>query len=140
MTRNIWAGRRRPGLALRMERPTTPHLFVLPLLAGAFLLPQAAEARPADCLVVMEGRTYIDGPCEYESYPEGHFMVTLGRRSARVMVDIGFRGGHALYEDTSPDNREARAIGDVHRDGSCWINRVGRVCAWPPGQRPVRPG
>jgi hypothetical protein len=122
-----------------MERPTMTRLLALPLLAGAFLLPQAAEARPADCLVVLEGRTYIDGPCEYESFPEGHFIVTLDRRSAKVMVDIGFRVGHALYEDTAPANPEARLIGDVHREGSCWINRVGRVCAWQPGQRPARP-
>lgn len=62
----------------------------------ALVLARPAEARQAECLVVMEGQSYIDGACEFEAEPNGDFTITLGRRSARVMVDPGAREGRAF--------------------------------------------
>jgi len=116
------------------------NIWAAPLLALCATLPlsRSALARPADCLVVMDGRSYIDGRCEFAAEAGGDFTVTLGTRSARVMVDPGARAGRAFYEDSAPSAPEAWVIGDVRRDGACWRNRVGRVCAWEPGQRPAR--
>lgn len=112
----------------------------LPILGATLLLSLPAAARPADCLVVMEGRSYIDGPCDFTAEAGGDFTVTLGPRSAKVMVDPGSRDGRAFYEDATPASPQSWVIGDVRRDGACWRNRVGRVCAWEPGQRPARRG
>lgn len=112
--------------------------LMVPALGALALLPRAATARPADCLVVMEGRSYIDGRCDFAAEAGGDFTVTLGTRSAKVMVDPGARAGRAFYEDASPATPESWVIGDVRRDGACWANRVGHVCAWEPGQRPAR--
>ena len=105
------------------------------LLAGA-VLPGAAAARPADCLVQIEGRTLINGTCEFEAEPNGDFSVTLGSRVARVMVDPGSREGRAFYEDSA--SNEPPGVADVRRDGGCWGRPSAiRVCAWQLDQRPA---
>ncbi|AVO46744.1 hypothetical protein C6569_17660 [Phreatobacter cathodiphilus] len=104
------------------------------LLAGA-----AAEARPADCLVVLEGRVRMDGPCEFRPGSGGDFTITAGSVEVQVMVDPGSREGRASYVDNSPRSREA-LVWDVRREGACWVDRTSRICAWSVGQRPSRDG
>lgn len=105
-------------------------------LVVGLLLPAVAGARPADCLVQIEGRTLINGECNFEAAPNGDFTVTLGSRVAQVMVDPGSRLGRASYQD--PASGEPPGVADVRRDGACWGEvRAIRVCAWQPGQRPA---
>lgn len=105
------------------------------LVAGV-LLPGLAAARPADCLVQIEGRTLINGTCEFAAEPNGDFTLTLGTRRAQLMVDPDRRQGRAFYED--PASGEPSGVADVRREGECWVRRnVIRVCAWGAGQRPA---
>jgi len=99
----------------------------------------AAEARPADCLVVIEGRVRMDGPCEFRPGSGGDFTITTGSVEVQVMVDPGSREGRASYVDHSPRSREA-LVWDVRREGACWVDRTSRICAWSVGQRPSRDG
>lgn len=109
---------------------------VVVALAAGILVPGVAAARPADCLVQIEGRTLINGNCDFDAQPNGDFTVKLGSRAAQVMVDPGSRTGRASYED--PASGEPPGVADVRRDGACWGEaRAIRVCAWQPGQRPA---
>lgn len=104
-------------------------------LVAATLMPCLAEARPADCLVQIEGHMQINGTCEFSAEPNGDFSVTLGSRTARVMVDPGSREGRATFEDTA--SGEPPGVADVQREGACWVQPAVRICAWQPGQRPA---
>lgn len=105
------------------------------LVAGA-LLPQLASARQADCLVQIEGRTLINGSCEFAAEPNGDFTLTHGTRRAQVMVDGERRQGRAFYED--PASGEPPGVANVRREGECWVRpNVIRVCAWGAQQRPA---
>ena len=68
------------------------------LVAGV-LLPGIAAARPADCLVQVEGRTLINGDCTFGAEPNADFAVTLGSRMAQVMVNPASRLRRASYQD-----------------------------------------
>lgn len=98
-------------------------------------LPGAAMARPADCSLIIEGKPVIDGSCDFTAEKDGSFAMSAGSIKANVMVDPGSRTGRAFYEDSSPRGG-SWVIGDVNRDGACWANKVGRLCAWDPGARP----
>ncbi|MBS7791994.1 hypothetical protein KTR66_18485 [Roseococcus sp. SDR] len=112
------------------------HPIAAALLLGLAALPCPAGARPADCLVQVEGRTLINGPCDFAAEAGGDFTVTLGPRKAQVMVDPGARQGRAFYEDSA--SGEPPGVADVRRDGACWGQpRAIRVCAWQPGERPA---
>lgn len=123
-----------------MTRRDLMRIAGMLLLGGLALLPGTAMARPADCLVVVNGQAMIDGRCDFVSEPGGDFTVTLGTRSAKVMVDPGSREGRAFYEDTAPADPKSWVIGDVRRNGACWIVGNSRVCAWAPGGRPGKGG
>ncbi|MBU8544774.1 MULTISPECIES: hypothetical protein [Roseomonadaceae] len=112
------------------------HIRIAAALAAGVLLPGLAAARPADCLVQIEGRTLVNGTCDFEAEPSGDFTVTLGSRTARVMVDPDGRLGRASYEDSA--SGEPPGVADVQRDGACWGRpNVIRVCAWAVGARPA---
>lgn len=112
------------------------RLIAMGLLLGAAGLPGPALARPADCLVQMDGRTLINGPCEFTSEAGGDFTLTLGSRKAQVMVDPGSRMGRAFYEDSA--SGAPPGVADARRDGACWGRAAAiRVCAWQPGERPA---
>lgn len=109
-------------------------------LLGGFLLTallpcSTATARPAECLVVIEGRNLMDGPCDFQSEAGGDFTVTQGSRTAKVTVDPGSREGRAFFQDTSPRNPQS-LVWDVRRQGACWVDGTSRICAWSVGQRP----
>ena len=115
-------------------RPAAPAPMAPPPVAA-----DRAPGRSVDCLVVIEGRTYIDGSCEFRSEAGGDFTITSGTRKASVMVDPGSRAGRASFEDTSPRNPQA-LVWDVTRQGACWVDRSSRICAWSTGQRPQADG
>lgn len=105
-------------------------------LGAGVLLPGLAAARPADCLVQVEGRTLINGTCEFEADPSGDFTVTLGSRVARVLVGSDGQLGRASFEDSA--SGEPPGVANVRRDGACWGRpEVIRVCAWRVGARPA---
>ena len=105
-------------------------------LAAGLLPPGLAVASPADCLVQIEGRTLINGTCDFAGQPNGDFALTLGTRRAQVMVDPDRRLGRASYED--PASGQPPGVADVRRDGDCWGRpNVIRVCAWQAGARPA---
>ncbi|WPB83459.1 hypothetical protein [Sediminicoccus rosea] len=113
-----------------------PRQIAAALLLGAAALPSLAAARPADCLVQVEGRTLINGPCDFTAEAGGDFTLTLGSRKAQVMVDPGARMGRAFYEDSA--SGEPPGVADARRDGACWGRAAAiRVCAWQPGERPA---
>ena len=113
--------------------------FLSGILLSALLPVGAAEARPADCLVVLEGRTYIDGQCDFQAENGGDFTIRQGSRTAKVTVDPGSREGRAFFEDTSPRNPQS-LVWDVRRQGACWVDGSSRICAWDIGQRPQAQG
>lgn len=109
--------------------------YFAPAAIGLAILPGVATARPADCSLIVEGKPVIDGSCDFTAEKDGSFAISAGSIKANVMVDPGSRTGRAFYEDSSPRGG-SWVIGDVNRDGACWANKVGRLCAWDPGARP----
>ena len=113
------------------------------LLLAASLLPQAAAARQAECLMVVNGRTMIDGRCEFDSGPDGSFRLESGGFIGHVSVDRPGVGSGMW--SAKPDNRSSyRETGALRRNGACWESDSATFCAWglnqrPQGQRPSPP-
>ena len=106
---------------------------VLALLAT--VLPGAAAARSADCLVNVMGKAYIDGSCDLQPGQGGSFRVQSGAYFALVSVK-GKDLAEANWSSERPDSKVLTPLGEVRRSGGCWENPLARVCAWEPGQRP----
>ncbi|TFF27600.1 hypothetical protein E3C22_03850 [Jiella endophytica] len=109
---------------------------------AALLVPAAASAGPAECLVEAEGQAIFDGRCDFKSTDkDGSFEFSGAGLTGSVLVDPGATTGIAFYENkTGRGENGSWRLGDVDRDGACWKNQYGRICAWALGTRPGQGG
>lgn len=88
----------------------------------------AAQTRPADCTLIVDGKSYISGLCEFS--PDGRngsFSIYSEQHWAMVAVEHG--KGEASWNGV-PDAQDASgALGNVHRVGGCWEGARVRICA-----------
>jgi len=102
------------------------------LLAAAFVLPMSCPAlaatRPVDCTLIVDGKSYIGGVCEFvRTDKDGSFSIYGDKYWAMVNVENG-RG--EAYWNAVPNATHAQAqLGEVHQVGGCWEGPRVRICA-----------
>jgi hypothetical protein len=111
---------------------TTPSLLIFATFATVISsLP--AQARPAKCLLQVNGTTYIDGPCDFDPSRkgDGSFQITGagGKHFAYVYVEGGGKAS-AHWNGVLGENRAHDPLGTLTRDGACWVNATAKLCAW----------
>jgi hypothetical protein len=108
-------------------------------LGTPFLLPQAAQAKPARCEItpLLNGEDRYVGPCEFVAKSGGSFSVKLPAKAADdlnisivyVTVDSPGNGEIAVRGFMGNLNK----WGIVRRDPkkpACWAGEWGRVCVY----------
>lgn len=111
---------------------TKPSLLIFATFAAAIVaLP--ALARPAKCLIEVEGKAYVDGPCDFRplSGGGGSFQITgeSGKHFAYVYVE-GDGKASAHWNGILGESRAHDPLGTLARDGACWSNATAKLCAW----------
>ena len=93
---------------------------------------------PAKCKLVVDGKTYIDGRCNFEDFGDGSFAI--GVLGDDEPIPAG--GFYFAYVDVHGNTAEARwnedprelhanaPLGTLTRNGACWENALARICAW----------
>ncbi len=113
------------------------HGFMRHVLIAAFLFASfgVAQARPADCLLVVDQQTRIDGACEFKPSDDGFQILSS---TAPLVFAFVFRSGDGSAEghwnDPPGSTRAHSYLGTLRRDGACWANDRARVCAWKVGE------
>ncbi len=98
---------------------------------------QTPARRQVDCLLVVKGRTYLDGRCEYESDKDGSFRM-FGKDYFVYFNVLEKNLGDASWNADPKSTHAHNRIGEMRRDGACWVmNKDTRVCAWRLGERPA---
>ena len=108
-------------------------ITALLLVAAAFSLPAQAETI-SRCVLEVDGVSYLDGPCDFDGHDKGgSFTISVNDPLPYfATVDVG-------YDPISPDavwngpNAESHAhdyLGELTRDGACWVNESVKVCAY----------
>jgi len=88
----------------------------------------SASARPVDCLLEIEGKTYIKGICEFTSRGGGNFQIAGKEYFAQL--NIHEKGKGSVNWNASPGSTHAQAyIDDVQRKGACWESKKVKICA-----------
>ena len=106
-------------------------------LIGALVLAlgsSGVHARTGRCVLQVNGRSYLDGPCDITiNDRQGSFAIGVGQRHRSkyfayvTMEDDGAQG----YWNETPDASHAHSsLGVLHRAGACWVNDTARVCAY----------
>ena len=108
-------------------------MFVRLAIGGvAFLLstsmPGFAATMPVDCKLIVDGKPYIDGVCEFaRTDTEGSFSIYGEQYWASVHIEN--HEGSASWNESPGATRAQASLGNVSRSGGCWENRRVRICA-----------
>jgi hypothetical protein len=98
------------------------------VIPAATALLFATPASAATCLLEVNGKAYIDGPCEFSSWEGGDFQILAGDYFAYVYPSHDPANG---YWNGTPEATHAHdALGELRRDGACWVNETAKVCAY----------
>jgi hypothetical protein len=93
------------------------------LIAGG----ACAGQRPALCKLVVKGKTYIDGECQFSADPDGSFQIASKSYFAQVLVK-----GNAAEATWNADPKSGHAeakLGTLTYKGACWVNATTEICA-----------
>lgn len=98
-----------------------------------------ADARPADCLLEVQGRRVIDGTCDFSRQSDGSFQISA-KRGPRIewfaQVQVEGRNVAQGYWNGEAGARHAHYnLGQLQASGACWSNATARICAWKVGER-----
>jgi hypothetical protein len=101
-----------------------------------FLASTATGAAAFTCRLVVDGKTYVDGPCNYHPHVyehgnDGSFDITS---LSNGMFAYVFRNADGSADGWWPGPNGAThahtSLGTLRRDGACWENSHASVCAW----------
>ena len=106
---------------------------VVLIVAGlAVPLGAATHARPAKCLLEVNGTSYVDGACDFRPLSDGtgSFQITgpKGTYFAYLLVD-GVDRATAHWNEEPGASHAHTPLGALTRDGPCWINETTKLCA-----------
>ena len=102
------------------------------VLAIAMMAAGSAGAAPGKCLLVVDGRTYINGPCRISLSPGGSFQVlSAGRLTYFANVKLtGDTQADGFWNEDMGANHAHTPLGSLQRNDACWSNPKAIVCAW----------
>ncbi|HVT54799.1 MAG TPA: hypothetical protein VHD34_01945 [Xanthobacteraceae bacterium] len=87
----------------------------------------AAAQRQAQCKFTVEGKTYLNGRCNFESDPDGSFRIWDDAHTVYVNVD-GDKA-EASWNKNPKSFHADSPLGMLTRKGDCWENATAQVCA-----------
>ena len=102
------------------------------LLAAAIALslsdPALAGPCPADCKLIVNGKSYINGVCEFTADDKkGSFAIYGDEYWAMVNVENG--KGDASWNEVPYATHAQALLGEVRQTGGCWEGLNVRICA-----------
>jgi hypothetical protein len=87
-----------------------------------------AEQRRALCKLVVNGKTYINGLCDFEVIdPDGSFTIMGKVHFAYVMVKGN--AADATWNRHPKSFHAESPLGTLTRTGACWENATAQICA-----------
>lgn len=89
-------------------------------------------ARTADCLFLVEGKTVIDGRCNYMP-TSGDFQITAPQSFSRAYLERNSNGSHSLSWDKGSGSG-IQQLGIAFQAGACWSAKNSTLCVWKPGE------
>ena len=120
--------------------------ILVSLAALCFTVPASAGAKYGandvdhkilgECVLKVDGKTHIDGPCAILLGKTGYFGVYGLTNDYFSFVSPSNGIGDGSWNGVEQESHAHEDLGTLVRDGGCWSNRRATVCAWTKGTRP----
>ena len=101
-----------------------------------FLASTATGAAAFTCRLVVDGKTYVDGPCNYHPHvyehgSDGSFDITsLSNGMFAYVLRNADGSADGWWPGPNGATHAHTSLGTLRRDGACWENSHASVCAW----------
>jgi len=94
----------------------------------------AAGAFTGRCVLQVEGKTYLNGPCPIVLDKGGDFSIGVDEKTPSkffAMVSLSDRPGVAdgFWNGPDAEGHAHYPLGTLTRQGACWVNGNTKVCA-----------
>lgn len=108
-----------------------PMPLVVAIGLGLSTLTSSALAAEK-CRLTVDERVHLDGPCNIERFRGGGFSIHTRRGVPYIVVVYVAPSGAArgYWNEGRSGSRKDTDLGDLERDGACWVNARASVCAW----------
>jgi hypothetical protein len=103
-------------------------------LLAPLLLCGEATAAPGHCHLEVDGRVYLNGPCNVIVQPGGSFTIGVDEKQrSPYFAYVAFEHGgpaQGFWNEDAKSNHAHTPLGELKRSGACWVNQRAKVCAW----------
>ncbi|WP_299743219.1 hypothetical protein [Devosia sp.] len=87
------------------------------------------------CLIEVDGTTWADGPCEFNPLDEGYASFQVVEKAepqtfAYIYVNQYDEPTHGVWNGGEGATHAHDRLGELRKDGACWVNERAKVCAW----------
>lgn len=103
------------------------------LVFATLFLGATAQARPAKCLILIDGVTYMNSPCDFQPYGDGtgSFQINARGNAYFASMDVYKDGtAFAYWNGTEAASHGQEPLGEMYRNGACRYNDRAIICAW----------
>lgn len=109
------------------------NLMAISTLALA-MLSFSAHAYTANCVLIVKGKTYIHGDCNFEPFNDGTGSYSIGTDSnSEYFAYVYVAKDGSATASWNGDEGASHAqidLGPLKRDGACRFNDQAIICAW----------
>lgn len=99
----------------------------------ALFLGTSAYATPAQCLLQVDGTTYLNGDCNFSAFGEdGSFSMGTDDPGNRYFAYVIMYEGvaNASWNGVEAASHAHNSLGEMKRNGACRYNDRAIICAW----------
>ena len=95
----------------------------------------AVNAFTGQCVLQVDGRTYLNGPCPITLDKGGDFTVgSDSNRTSKYFAMVSIEDKTAgtatgFWNGTDAESHAHDPLGTLTRQGACWVNKRAKVCA-----------
>ena len=111
--------------------PVGPRLLSISLVLAA-LSSGSSYGATGKCYLQVDGKVYIDNPCNIELEHGGSFSIGTDDPKSRYFAYVELYDGKATgsWNGVDAESHAHDPLGDLTRHGACWTNNRAKVCAW----------
>jgi opacity protein-like surface antigen len=104
-------------------------IIAIAVVASCALAESAAAAaqRKALCKFTVDGKTYLNGRCNFEADPDGSFRIW--DKAHTVYVNVDGNTAEASWNKNPKSFHADSSLGTLTRKGACWVNATTEICA-----------
>ena len=91
-----------------------------------------AQASPALCSLEVDGKLYLNQPCNAEFESDGGFSIGINQAPINYFAIVNAAGNNSaegFWNGTARDSHAHEPLGILNKSGDCWANNRARVCA-----------